>query len=140
MQFMPRGIRSRAVLVAVSATLIIGIALGAASFVLVTRVTLGSVHEIVSAHLDDVTAQLQEPGTGSESSIALEALEASSPVFVRVLKADGSTLAETPGTPSGLDLCSGDSSRVQEVTTITTPNLGALTLCAAASKDRVREA
>jgi len=140
MSAMPRGIRARAVLVAVCATLVVGIALGTASFVLVTRITLSSVHEIVSAHLDDVTVQLQEPGNGSESSIALEALEASSPVFVRVLKADGSTLAETPGTPPGLDLCSGDSSRVQEVTTISTPSLGTLTLCAAASKDRVREA
>ena len=140
MPFMPRGIRARAVLVAVSATLIVGIALGAASFVLVSRITLSTVHEIVSAHLEDVTAQLQEPGGGPANNVVLEAVEASSPVFVRVLNADGSTLAETPGTPPGLDLCTGDSSRVQEVTTISSPALGNLTLCAAASKARVREA
>jgi signal transduction histidine kinase len=120
--------------------LVIGIVLGAASFALVSRIALSSLHDIVTAHLDDVTAQLQEPGNSSSNNVVLEALEASSPVFVRVLTSDGSVLAETAGTPSGLDLCTGDSSRVQEVTTITTPALGTLTLCAAASKDRVREA
>lgn len=140
MRVMPRGIRARAVLVAVSATLIVGLALGAASFILVTKVTLSSVHEIVSSHLDDVTAQLEEPGNGTGTNIVLEVFEASSPVFVRVVNPDGSTLAETPGTPPGLDLCSGDSSRVQEATTIHTSALGTVTLCAAASKDRVREA
>ncbi len=140
MRLMPRGIRSRAVIVAVTATLLIGLVLGAASFALVSKVTLSSLHEIVDAHLDDVAAQLAEPDAPAGSNLALEAVEASSPVFVRVTSADGAMIAETPGTPAGTDLCSGDSSRVQVSRTVNSPSLGEVTICGATSKEPARQA
>ncbi len=139
MTLLPRGIRSRAVLVAVAATLVIGAVLGTVSFALVTRVSDASVDELLDAQVSEVSSQFANPDIDPGSTVVLEAVESLRQVSVQVFDTSGRKLAESTGTPTGADLCSDDPSYLRRRVAVES-SLGPLVVCAAASTSSVQRA
>jgi signal transduction histidine kinase len=132
---MPRSVRGRAVLGAVTAILVFGAALGTATYVLVSRIAYSSLEEVVRAQVEDVEGQLSDEDIGT---VDLEATEISSPVVVQVVSASGEILASTPRVPSDTHLCDRPDGYLTVVTAATGPQ-GPVQVCAAASLQSVEK-
>jgi signal transduction histidine kinase len=109
MRLGPRSVRGSAVTAAVVVMLLFGLALGTASFILVTRIAVSSLEDVVSSQAEDVRAQLEERPPGSPSHLDLESVEAARPVLVQVVRDDGLVVAQSSGIATGVSLCAGAS-------------------------------
>ncbi len=114
--------------------LVFGVVLGAAAYVLVSRIAYSSVEEIVATRLAEVTEQLASAEAGS---FDLEAVEVASPVAVLVKSSTGEVIASTPGLRADQDLCTQPSGYFTLVGLSQTPS-GSMTTCVAASLQPVQ--
>jgi signal transduction histidine kinase len=109
--------------------LVFGVALGAAAYVLVSRIAYSSLDQVVSARVSEVQDQLVSSEAGT---FDLEAVEVTSPVAVEVVDETGEVLASTPGLPVGQNLCARPDGYLTVVESTWT-DAGPVTTCAAAS-------
>ena len=105
MTLRPKSVRARAVTSALLAMLVFGIALGVASYILVSRLALASLTDVVTSQVDDVASQLLDQKPGQLHRLDLESVEAARPVFVQIVKENGATVDQTPGIATGIRLC-----------------------------------
>lgn len=109
--------------------LVFGTLLGAAAFILTTRLAYANLEEAVQTRAREVRAQVGDL-TGSLTD--LPATEVASPVVVQVVADDGMVLAQSPGLPTDTRLCN----RPGEYLTVertARADSGEVTICAAAS-------
>ena len=136
----PRGVRGRAVLATVAATVAVAAVLGLASAFLVWRVARTSVEEVAMSRVNDVSDALSEATQSAGSVLLAEQTETGGSVYVVVQDAaTGAVLASSESMPAGLDACAGDASHVsvaREVATVSGPVL----VCGATSLDPVDRA
>jgi signal transduction histidine kinase len=109
--------------------LVFGVVLGAAAYVLVSRIAYSSVEEVVNTRMHEVRDQLASTESGA---FDLEAIEVSSPVAVQVVSATGAVIASTPGLRADQDLCSRPDGYLTRIEPSRTAN-GRVTTCASAS-------
>ncbi len=116
--------------------LVFGSLLGAAAYLLTTRLAYSNLEAVVETRVREVRAQVA--GLGG-SAISLVGAEVASPVAVQVVGAQGRVLAQTPGVPDGVLLCERPDGYLTIERVAAAPT-GEVTICAASSLKPVERA
>jgi signal transduction histidine kinase len=82
-----------------------GLAIGTASYVLVSQSASASVQAILTARVDDVVEQINDSGTVNAEALDLGADAAHSPVYIQVVDDAGTLQGSTPGIAPTTQLC-----------------------------------
>jgi signal transduction histidine kinase len=104
-RFPPASVRGKAVLSTAVAMTIFGLAIGLASFILVSQVARSSAHDVVTTRIGDVIEQIGDRGIGGADALDLGIVERTNPVYVQVMSAAGEVLATTPGLAPDARVC-----------------------------------
>lgn len=100
---LPRSVRGRAIVGAALAMIVFGLAVGSASYVLVTRLVVSAQREVLQARVTDVVEQVSEAGASGDLDLSSDQLP--NPVLVQVVDAAGQPVASSPGIAAGVALC-----------------------------------
>ncbi len=119
MKLAPKSVRARAVTAGVLAMFIFGVALGIASYVLVSRLATASLTDVITSQIDNVAAQLAEHQPSQLKQVDLESVEASRPVFVQIVRSNGVVVAQTPSMAAGTLLCPANTKPSADATPVT---------------------
>jgi len=100
---LPRSVRGRAVVGAALAMIVFGLAIGAASYVLITRLAESTQREVLDARVTDVVEQVAESGLSGDLDLSSSQLP--NQVLVQVIDVAGHTFATSAGVAAGTSLC-----------------------------------